>query len=92
MQVSEIKVKEGDMVKEDAVLIKTTAGDEIKSKISGEVVNINVEENAQVMAGINLLEIVDYNNLEIKVKVDEYDIASLEKGKESTVKIGDIKT
>ena len=90
MQVSEIKVKEGDLVNEGAVLIKTTSGDEIKSKISGEIVNIMVEENAQVMAGIKLLEVVDYNNLEIKVKVDEYDIAAVEKGKETTVKIGAI--
>lgn len=90
MQVSEIKVKEGDVVNEGAVLIKTTAGDEIKSKISGEIVNITVEENAQVMAGLKLLEVVDYNNLEIKVKVDEYDLAAVEKGKETTVKIGAI--
>lgn len=90
MQVSKIKVKEGDTVKEGAVLITTTTGDEIKSKISGEIVNLNVEENAQVMGGIKLLEIVDYNNLEINVKVDEYDIAALEKGKETTIKIGAI--
>ena len=90
MQVSKIKVKEGDTVKEGAVLITTTTGDEIKSKISGEIVNLNVEENAQVMGGIKLLEIVDYNNLEINVKVDEYDIVALEKGKETTVKIGAI--
>jgi len=90
MQVSEIKVKEGDIVEEGTVLIKTTSGDEIKSKISGEVVNLNVEEKAQVMAGIKLLEVVDYDNLEIKVKVDEYDIASLDKGKDASIKIGAI--
>lgn len=90
MQVSEIKVKEGDVVNEGTVLIKTTVGDEIKSKISGEIVNITIEENAQVMAGLKLLEVVDYNNLEIKVRVDEYDLAAVEKGKETTVKIGAI--
>lgn len=90
LQVSEIKVKEGDVVEEGTVLIKTTSGDEIKSKISGEVVNLNVEENAQVMAGIKLLEVVDYDNLEIKVKVDEYDIDSLDKGKDASIKIGAI--
>jgi len=90
MQVSEIKVKEGDIVNEGTVLIKTTVGDIIKSKISGEIVNINVEENAQVMSGTKLLEIVDYNNLKINVKVDEYDIPAIEKGKEATVKIGAI--
>jgi HlyD family secretion protein len=49
-----------------------------------------VEEDAQVMAGIKLMEIVDYDNLEVNVKVDEYDIAALDKGKETTVKIGAI--
>ena len=88
MQVSSIKVKEGDRVNEGTVLLETTTGDTITSKISGEVANLNIEENAQVMTGIKLMEIVDYNHLEIAVKVDEYDISALEKGKEATVKIG----
>lgn len=90
MQISEIKFKEGDKVKEGDVLITTTTGDEIKSDISGEIVNINVEENAQIMAGIKLMDIVDYNDLEINVKVDEYDLAAIETGKETTVHIGAI--
>ncbi|AGA67935.1 hypothetical protein Desdi_0389 [Desulfitobacterium dichloroeliminans LMG P-21439] len=90
LQVSEIKVKEGDLVKEGAVLIKTTFGEEIKAKIPGEVVHLNVEEKAQVMAGTQLLEVVDYEHLEVKVKVDEYDIASLDQGKEASIKIGAI--
>ncbi|AFQ44373.1 efflux RND transporter periplasmic adaptor subunit [Desulfosporosinus meridiei] len=90
MQISEIKVKEGDLVKEGTVLIRTTAGEDIKSKIQGEIVNINIEEKAQVMAGTKLLEVVDYNNLQIKVKVDEYDLTAIEKGKEATIKFGAI--
>jgi len=90
MQIDELKVKEGDTVQDGDILIKTTTRDEIKSRINGEVTNIGVEENAQVMTGTKLLEIVDYNNLEVKVKVDEYDITALEKGKEATVKIGAI--
>lgn len=90
MQIPTINFKEGDTVKDGDVLIKTTAGDEIKSKISGVVTNVNVEENAQVMAGVKLLEIVDNNNLKISVKVDEYDIAALVIDKEATVKIGAI--
>ena len=89
-QISTINVKEGDVIEADTVLYTTSTGEEVKSKIAGEVVNMNIEENSQVMGGVKLLEIVDYNNLEIKVKVDEYDIASLEQGKETTVKIGAI--
>jgi HlyD family secretion protein len=88
MQISEIDVKEGDTVKEGDVLLKTTTGDEIKAEIDGEVTNLNVEENAQIMAGIKLMDIVDYNNLEVQVKVDEYDISAVEVGKETTVNIG----
>lgn len=90
MQISEINVVEGDTVNEGDILMKTSAGDEIKAKISGEIVNMIVEENSQFMAGAVLLEIVDYNNLEINVKVDEYDYTALEKGKEITVKLGAI--
>ncbi|QWU13846.1 HlyD family secretion protein [Paenibacillus sophorae] len=89
LQISDIKVEEGDTVTEGEVLLTTTAGDEIKSKINGEIVKINVEDNAQVMAGTALLDIVDYN-LELNVKVDEYDIHALAPGKETTVKIGAI--
>ena len=90
MQISKVKVIEGDIVEVGAVLFTTTTGEEIKSKISGEVMNLTATENAQVMTGTKLLDIVDYNNLEIKVKVDEYNIAALEKGKETTVNIGAI--
>ena len=90
MQISEIMVADGNIIAAGDVLMKTTTGDEIISKIKGEVVNLNVEENASVMAGIKLLEIVDYNDLEIKVKVDEYDISAMEIGKEATVSIGAI--
>jgi HlyD family secretion protein len=90
MQISEIKVEEGDLVEEDDVLMRTTTGDTIKAKISGEIVNLNVEENAQVMAGITLLEIVDYKDLEVTVKVDEYDLSAIAIGKKASVTIGAI--
>ena len=90
MQVSEIRVKEGDVVKEGDTLLKTKAGDLIKAKIAGEIATIHVKNNAQIMAGSKLMEIVDYDNLKVNVKVDEYDVAFLENGKETAVKIGAI--
>lgn len=42
------------------------------------------------MAGISLLEIVDYDNLKINVKVDEYSIPDLEVGKKANVFINAI--
>ncbi len=87
MQISEIRVKNGDQVNEGDVLIVSTIGDEIASKISGEVQGLNLEENATIMAGVKLLEIIDYNNLQVNIKVDEYDLPSVKIGKETNIKI-----
>ncbi len=88
MQVSKLNYQEGDIVKAGDILITSTTGDEIKSKINGEIVNLNLEEGSQVMAGTILMEIVDYENLEISIKVDEYDLAAVEKGQKAIVTIG----
>jgi Membrane-fusion protein len=90
MQISDIKMKEGEKVKEGDVLFTTTTNDEITADIDGEVSKLNIEENEQVMAGISLLEIVDYNNLKVNVKLDEYSIPDLEVGKKATVLINAI--
>lgn len=87
MQISDIYVHEGDIVKKDDVLIKSKTGDKIKSKINGVITNVGVKENAQVMAGNKLIEIVDNKNLKIKVKVDEYDLSALTEGKETRVTV-----
>ena len=87
LQVSELEVAKGDAVEEGDVLVRTTAGQRIKARINGEVASIDAEEDEQVMAGTRLLEIVDYDNLQIEVKVDEYDIAAIAEGKEATIQI-----
>jgi len=87
MQISDIKVKEGEKVKEGDVLFTTTTDDEITAEINGEVSKLNIEENEQVMAGISLIEIVDYDNLKINVKVDEYSSSTLKVGKKADVYI-----
>lgn len=87
MQIKDIQVKEGQSVKKEDVLFTITAGKEVKATIDGEVVKSDLQENAQVMAGTKLLDLVDYDNLQITVKVDEYDLSALEVGKKVTVTI-----
>jgi multidrug efflux pump subunit AcrA (membrane-fusion protein) len=74
MQIEDIKVKEGDKVKKDDLLITTTQGDQIKASIDGEVSKIYFEKGAQIMSAARLMDIIDYDNLQITVKVDEYDL------------------
>lgn len=88
MQIADIKVKEGQKVNKGMVLMATTAKEEIKAEIAGEIAKLYVEENAQVMAGTPLLDIVDYESLRVQVKVDEYDLNAFTKGKEAKVIIG----
>jgi HlyD family secretion protein len=88
MQISTINVKEDDMVKTGDVLFVSSLGEEIAAEIDGRIVNLNVEENEQVMSGMKIMEIVDYEHLQISIKVDEYDLKAMTEGKETTVKIG----
>jgi len=90
MQIDKIHVRKGDIVEEGSLLATTAGGIELKSKIKGEIVNIHAEENVPLTAGMEIMDIVDFDNLEVVFKVDEYDIAQLEVGKTATVKIGAI--
>lgn len=87
MQISEIKVSEGTKVKRDDLLFTTTDGTEIKAKIDGTVSQIFVEPDEQLMSGALLCEIYDFENLEVTIKVDEYDLPAITVGKELEVTI-----
>lgn len=91
MQIKEIKVQEGGEVTADTVLMTTVVGGEIKSKIAGEVSSIYAEENAQLMPGAKLIDIVDYSDLRLKVQVDEYDLSAVSKDKDASVTIHSLK-
>ncbi|ODA42424.1 HlyD family efflux transporter periplasmic adaptor subunit [Desulfosporosinus sp. BG] len=87
MQIKEFKVQEGDKVSKDTVLMTTVMGEDIKSEIAGEVSSIYADENAQLMPGAKLIDIVDYSDLQLKVQVDEYDLSAVSTGKDATVTI-----
>ncbi len=88
MRIEKIHVQKGDIVEEGSLLTTTADGVKLKSKIKGEVVNIRAEENVLLTAGMEIMDIVDFDNLEVVFKVDEYDVAQLEVGKTATVRIG----
>ncbi|GKX28832.1 hemolysin D [Vallitalea longa] len=90
IQISDIYVSEGDKVEKDDVIFKTSQGDEIEAKISGTVTKIYIDEDETAMSGTKLCDIVDLDNLEVTLKVDEYDIASITDGKEVEITIGAI--
>ena len=84
-QIDTINVSEGDKVNKDDILFTTIQGNQFKTSINGEVANVYVSEGDVVTAGTVAMDITDYSNLQVKVKVDEYDIKSVEVGKAATV-------
>lgn len=87
LQISEIKVVEGEKVEKDDVLFVTKQGINIKAKIAGTVTEIYVEDDEQVMAGTKLCDLYDLDNLQVKIMVDEYDLSSISKDKEIYINI-----
>lgn len=85
--VRDIYVEKGDRVQKDDRLIRLSDGETLKAGIAGEVASLPVKEDEDVKAGAVLISIVDFDDLEIEIKVDEYDVSAVEVGKEATVTI-----
>ena len=59
----------------------------VKAEISGEVSEIHVSENESLAMGTRIMDIVDYDNLKISIRVDEYDLPAVTIGKDARVSI-----
>jgi RND family efflux transporter MFP subunit len=55
------------------------------AEVSGEVSKIYVDENDSITQGVKILDIINYDDLEVNVKVDEYDLSVVSEGKEADV-------
>ncbi|HWL26581.1 MAG TPA: efflux RND transporter periplasmic adaptor subunit [Ureibacillus sp.] len=78
MHVEQVLVKQGDYVNTGDVLIISSEGEEIRAEVDGEVAGLYTKSDSHAIKGSRLLDIVDYNDLHVKVKVDEYDLKNIE--------------
>lgn len=77
-----------DQAKASYELVKAQViSGEVTAKIKGEVTKIYADENTTLMAGTQVLDIIDYDSLHAVVKVDEYDLGAIEEGKSVRVLI-----
>jgi len=88
--IDDIYVSEGELVKEGKDLLNPSSGVNPEAGMDGEVAEIFVEENETVSPGTKLMTIVDYTDLEVSVKVDEYELAAVTAGKEVKVRVNAI--
>ncbi|MBC3889291.1 HlyD family efflux transporter periplasmic adaptor subunit [Acetobacterium paludosum] len=89
-KISEFYVSEGDEVEKDTDLYETSTGEVISATKSGEVSKIYYEEDDTVPAGGEVMDIVDYTNLQVSIKVDEYQLSSIAEGSPVTINIDSI--
>lgn len=80
LEISELYVSEGEQIPDDTDLYAPVSGDVVTSSIAGEVAEIYYEEDETVAAGGKIMEIVDFTNLQVSIKVDEYQLSSLAVG------------
>lgn len=59
----------------------------IKAEVSGEITEIHVTEGESVTVGTPIMDLIDYDTLEVTIRIDEYDLNSIEEGKEALVYI-----
>ena len=85
--VREIYVSEEDEVQAGDRLMRLTGGQTIEASFDGRVNEISVEEGDEVSSGATLIQIVDFNNMTVSLRVDEYDISSVYVGQECTVTV-----
>lgn len=85
--VRDVYVTEDQQVKAGDPLIRLSSGDILRADIDGEVTNVHVSSGDVVGIGVALVDIINFENLQVLMKVDEFDVAAVTVGKEATVTI-----
>lgn len=90
MHIEEVLVKVGDQVKKDDALFINSDGEKTRAEIDGEVSKVNIKSNSHALKGSQLIDIVNYSDLHVSVKVDEYDLKYVAVDQEVNVTINAI--
>ena len=85
--VRTIYVSERDSVQEGDKLMRLSNGETIRADFDGRVNSISAAEGDEVSAGANLIQIADFSNMQVTLRIDEYDIADVSVGQSCTVTV-----
>lgn len=88
--IKDVYVEEGEWVEKNTRLMRLSDGSELSAEISGTIAELHASRDDFVTAGSTLIDIVDYNLVEIEIEVDEYDIRAVELGQIMDVSIAAI--
>ena len=76
--IDEILVNEGDIVEKGDTILKTTSGAKITANMDGMVTDILVNEGVKYDSNTLVATITDTDALQVEIKIDEYDVNSIE--------------
>ena len=72
-------------VKAGDALMRLSSGQTVEAEFDGRINQLYVAEGDKVSAGANLVQVVDFEHMQVSVRVDEYDISSVHAGDECRV-------
>jgi len=59
----------------------------VYAEIDGEVTDIGVEENDTMLSGTEIMDITNYDQLIVNIKIDEFDLDAITEGEEAEVTV-----
>lgn len=83
--VRTLYVSQGDDVAAGDKILRLSDGETVKAEISGRVNALNVAEGDSVDQNTALAQIVDFSNMQVSIRIDEYDISEVVVGQACTV-------
>ena len=72
-------------VKAGDALMRLSTGQTVEAEFDGRINQLYVAEGDKVSAGASLVQVVDFEHLQVSVRVDEYDISSVRAGDQCRV-------
>ena len=69
-------------VKAGDALMRLSSGQTVEAEFDGRINQLYAAEGDKVSAGANLVQVVDFEHMQVSVRVDEYDISSVHTGDE----------
>lgn len=75
----------GSQVKKGDKLIRLSTGETVTADFDGRVNALKVAAGDAVSAGASLIQVADFTNMKVSIRVDEYDIADVAVGQRCTV-------
>lgn len=83
--VRTLYVKDGDTVKAGDKIARLSSGETVKADFDGTVNDVLAEVGDSVSGGGQIVQLVDFSNMKVTMRVDEYDISSVHVGDECVV-------